>query len=233
MNCNDFKKHMLCTPRDMTEAILSHKSTCPDCYQFSLETLVFEDKMEDAFLVMPPVGFSETVMEKSLSAQSSHKMQRISYAMAASVFFMVGLIFLTNMTLSKPITIEQMVLTHIEKEPFALTATMALTDKDVTGTLASLGITMGSDFPKIRFLKRCIVGDELVAHMIIEGKNGPVTVLIMPNESITHAKNLHSEQLEGIVVPFQQGGSIAVVGFMGEPIKNLAVKAQAVFGLES
>ena len=76
------------------------------------------------------------------------------------------------------------------------------------------------------------VGKELVAHFVIEGEKGPVTVLVMPDESIQDTMYVDSKQLRGIVLPLAKNqGSIAVVGYLGESIKKIANKAVDSFEL--
>jgi hypothetical protein len=55
-----------------------------------------------------------------------------------------------------------------------------------------------------------------VAHFVVQGEQGPVTVLLLPNEKVNGPERVDEDGFVGTIVPLQIGGSIAVVGEPGE-----------------
>jgi Protein of unknown function (DUF3379) len=230
MNCEEFQKEVMSQPNDLRESILTHSKDCTGCAEFIVEFGVFEGHVHDALQVPIPPSIQEKFIADNIRYRANNRLRKVSYALAASVMFMIGVALFVNLN-SLP-KLEYMIVEHIEKEPFTLTNLMNPSSAEVKSTLASLGIQMQGSVGNIRVLKKCYLGEQLVAHFVVDGQNGPVTLLVMPNESTHTNRQIESAQLQGVILPFAKQGSIAVVGYKGEPIDTLASQAQSVFNLE-
>lgn len=230
MKCDEFKRQIMSLPNETSDDVDEHKHDCPECAKFVEQIGVFDLQVQDALQVPIPAFINDEFIKETIAHKITNKYRKISYAFAASLMFVIGIALFVN--LSSVPKLEHMVIAHIEKEPFTLTTDMHPSDSDVKSTLASLGIDMNGSVGTIRFLKRCYLGEELVAHFVIEGQQGPVTVLLMPNESIKGPMHVDSSQLQGVIEPLNQGSSIAVVGYIGEPIKPIIEKAKQAFNID-
>jgi hypothetical protein len=77
---------------------------------------------------------------------------------------------------------------------------------------------------KVTYVKLCPFRGEMVAHFALSGKNGPVTVLLLPNEQVSEPMVVDEEGFQGTIAPLSIGGSIAVVGEPGEDIQDIQTR---------
>jgi len=71
--------------------------------------------------------------------------------------------------------------------------------------------TMNHDAGLITYAQSCIINGKEVPHLVIQGKNGPVTVLLMPDEMVDGAVKIEGESINGVILPVGNG-SIAIIG---------------------
>jgi hypothetical protein len=70
---------------------------------------------------------------------------------------------------------------------------------------------------KVTFAKDCWVAKQMAFHMIMQGKNGAVTVMMIPGKDQHDEFNISDAQYSGLVTP-TDGGYLVVVGNKQEPI---------------
>ncbi len=56
------------------------------------------------------------------------------------------------------------------------------------------------------------------AHIVLQGKKGPVTVLIMPAEEVTARRRISDQRFHGVIIPAPRG-SYAIVGEHDEALE--------------
>lgn len=94
----------------------------------------------------------------------------------------------------------------------------ALLDDVLAGQVAIDLAALGA----VSYARSCLVGRRWIPHLVVQGQQGPVMLLLMPERSLTSPipLELPAENLEGRLVP-HGGGSIAVLGEDGEPLQKL------------
>ena len=70
---------------------------------------------------------------------------------------------------------------------------------------------MNHDAGLITYAQTCVINGKKVPHLVIQGKNGPVTVLLMPDETVETAVEIEGESINGVILPVGNG-SIAIIG---------------------
>jgi hypothetical protein len=113
------------------------------------------------------------------------------------------------------------IVAHIHHEPGAVSVPVvsergAIATADVEAVLRAAGAGMAPLKPIVRYAKLCPFRGEMVAHFVVQGEQGPVTVLLLPNEKVNGPERVDEDGFVGTIVPLQIGGSIAVVGEPGE-----------------
>lgn len=225
MKCEECKNHLLTSVQEMPEPAHSHIQDCPECHEYYDQISQLEQSMQDAVQVAIPMDLSESIFK----CQKRKRFMRLPTYLGAVATTVVIAFFAYIVLFSAP-TIDRMILAHVEKEPFTLTTIQNPSMHDINMTLATMDIEMQKPV-KVRFLKRCLVNDKLIAHMVIEGEKGPVTVLLMPNETLSKESYFTDVQLDGFVTPVGNRGSIAVVGFKGEPVEAISKQMMDSFSL--
>jgi hypothetical protein len=103
------------------------------------------------------------------------------------------------------------VLRHLEHEPEAFEAVLRPMDRArVDGVLAAHRVSIAETTP-IVYAQTCIVDGKRMAHLVVRGPSGAVTVMLLPGERLADTETLEAGGLFGRIVP-TSGGSVAIVG---------------------
>lgn len=70
---------------------------------------------------------------------------------------------------------------------------------------------MDHDVGLITYAMSCVINGRRVPHLVIQGNNGPVTLILLPDEAIHTSIPLSGENVHGVLLPVGSG-SIAVIG---------------------
>jgi hypothetical protein len=106
------------------------------------------------------------------------------------------------------------VVAHIHHEPDAIrvqvaSAGSALPTADVEAVVLAGGAHLEHLQPMVRYARLCPFRGETVAHLVVQGEAGPVTVPV------------DEDGFVGTIAPLESGGSIAVIGEPGESLTEI------------
>lgn len=113
------------------------------------------------------------------------------------------------------------VVAHIHHEPLAIEVPVmpteaAVPEAELATVLREAGANLEPMRPVVRYAKLCPFRGEMVAHFVVQGASGPVTVLLLPGEQVGQPLPIDEDGFIGTIAPLAIGGSIAVVGNQGE-----------------
>jgi hypothetical protein len=113
------------------------------------------------------------------------------------------------------------VLGHVDHEPYAMRVTgEAVTDKRLHNVVTADIAEMDHGAGLITYAQTCVINGHDVPHLVIQGREGPVMVLLMPEEMVDAAVELSGEHVNGVILPVGSG-SIAIVGGRTEQLENI------------
>jgi hypothetical protein len=91
----------------------------------------------------------------------------------------------------------------------------------------ALGNIIGSDVSAIEtggslvtYARSCVINNKTVPHLVIQGKDGPVTLILMPEEAVDAAIPLSREHVHGVIMPVG-GGSVAIIGERADQLNEI------------
>lgn len=156
-------------------------------------------------------------------------MRRLRWAaMAASVLLAVGVTIKLMQDYGYISTgdLGRDVVAHIHHEPAAIRvpvvrAQNAVPEASIESVLQAAGARLEGLQPMVRYARLCPFRGEMVAHFVVQGDAGPVTVLLLPDEEVGRPLTVDEDGFVGTVVPLEAGGSIAVVGQQGETLDEI------------
>ncbi len=124
------------------------------------------------------------------------------------------------------------VVAHIHHEPGAVRIPVvskgdAVAAAEVSAIVLAGGARIEHMQPMVRYAKLCPFRGEQVAHLVVQGEAGPVTVLLLPHEEVDGPVAVDEDGFVGTIVPLDIGGSIAVVGQTGEPLGEIQSEVAA------
>ncbi len=121
-------------------------------------------------------------------------------------------------------TLAEQVVAHLDYEPRALTVTdVVVSDQRLYSVVRPAIATLDRELGLITYVMSCKINGREVPHLVIQGKKGPVTILLMPDEMVDMPIRLEGKSIEGVILPVGDG-SIAIIGERGERIDELKTR---------
>lgn len=146
------------------------------------------------------------------------------FAMAATV---VAAAVLSVWVLSSSVEYDSLaeeVLAHVDHEPAAFRrADTPVSDERLRRVVPANLATVDHGAGMITYAQSCVINGRNVPHLVIQGKRGPVMILLMPEEEVAEAIDVQGEHINGVILPVGQG-SIAIVGQRDESLDNIKKK---------
>jgi len=223
MNCEDYKQAIGADPN--FDGGAEHLIGCESCQAYRREMQALDAKIGRALaldvpeLNMPELPEIETEKVVSLESRRS-SMTPVWYAAAATVLIAAFIGFRIGGDSGYDSLAEE-VLAHVAHEPAALVpsnvpVTDAKLSKVVPANIAELDHSAGL----ITFAETCPISGYDAPHLVIQGKRGPITIMLLPNERIEEAITLNDENSHGVILPVGDG-SIAIVGAREEQLEDV------------
>jgi hypothetical protein len=185
----------------------------------------FEALLEKALRIpVPPAPVQDAPRQPAVETP----VQRRPYAwfaLAASVLLAAGLWMSLGPNIGpapadRVAALPADLMAHVHHEPKALLAGNPPVDPvRVEQVFERAGVRRGGDIGTVTYIKLCPFRGHEVAHFAVQGKAGPVTVMLLPDEHVTRAMTVREEGFEGTILPLPIGGSMAVVGQTGEDLE--------------
>jgi hypothetical protein len=228
MNCDDYKQAIGADPSFDEGA--GHLSECRSCQEYRRDMQALDLTIGRALaldvpeLVMPSLDDVDTGNVVALEPRRRVAM-KTWYSVAATVALAVFIGF-RYMPDNGPayVSLADEVLAHVMHEPMALRVTDQKVSDDhlhevVPGSIAEMDHSAGL----ITFAETCPIRGYDVPHLVIQGKHGPITIMLMPNQKISEAISLNDENSHGVILPVGDG-SIAIVGSRGEKLEDVQMQ---------
>lgn len=218
IDCKQFQKQFSATPEVIDRPFSEHLENCTECAEFARQIRELQQRLYAAMEVRVPVSLHPK-LKRIPTERRKQSLRRLSLgisALAASVLLAIGLVHFRPVQLPAQTKLEQVVYQHIAREPEALTAVFPVKQALVTSTLKDFGVEVSdSEFGEIMHVTLCPIGDTHGLHLVVQGKQGPVTLLFMPTKSIQVRTPFAQGHFTGYIEPAAVG-LVAIVGEKGE-----------------
>ena len=114
------------------------------------------------------------------------------------------------------------IIAHIHHEPKALVVTArTVSEAELAGVLQRGRASLAGPVGQVSYAKLCPFRGQMVAHFVVQGERGPVTVMLLPDEDVAAATSIDEGGFKGTVVPIEGGGSVAIVGQPDEDLEEI------------
>ena len=224
MNCEEYRQALGENPH--FDGGAGHIADCAECRDYRQSMLALDATIKAALespvpeLSMPELPEIDTGQVVSLD--SRRRFAAPAWLAVAASAVLVAIVAV-QMFGSQPQfeTLGAEIVAHLDHEPQALRVTdKAVSDerlgKVIPANIANLDHSGGL----ITYAQSCRINGKLVPHLVIQGENGPVTVLLMPEERIESAEALEGEGINGVLIPVGDG-SIAIIGEKDENLDTI------------
>jgi hypothetical protein len=146
------------------------------------------------------------------------------YALAASVMLGLAIAGAMWIVLPQPALAGEVV-EHVLHEPGSWDGE-AVSAGDVAAVLTAAGVEFDSKLP-IVYAAPCPFRGRRIAHLVVQTASGPMTVMLLPHETVSRRREFSEEGMRGVLLP-AGAGAVAVLARDGDvpaPIAEEIVRA--------
>ncbi len=210
VECDAFREHIEADPANLDAACAEHERGCKPCAAYAVRVRSAERRIATA------LRFDVERLRRPAAAATVRRFPGRGWRVAASfVVAGVALWIASRFVPSHdPAALAAAVEAHWSHEP----ESWIRTSTPVAGTVleAALGDDARIDLERLNvvsYARSCLVNGRWVPHLVVQGRAGPVMVLLLANERVAEdiPLALPQEGLRGVIVPLD-AGSIAILG---------------------
>jgi len=220
MNCLEFRRRVAAEPDLASDGLREHIRHCAACRQFRDELLELDCRLRSALLTPVADDLAARILLAQSTLSRRRQQRRRWLALAASVLLVTSLaVFFTSHETARPL--DEIVVAHIEAEVAHLSERRDVPMTQLQHVLARVGQHLHGDIGPVNYAGVCPIGRHEGAHLVVDGRQGPVTVLILPETRVVERRVIERDGWHGLILPARQG-SMAIVGKPGEELEAVA-----------
>lgn len=228
MDCLEFRRQCATEPTRKGAALLAHESECAACLAFARETAALDKRIMRAMQVPLPASLQNFSVDDSASPAPTSRVQRAQktwrsvttggwLALAASIVA-AALVSIGVWRAATPESLGSELVAHVRHEPMSLLPVAEpVTAAGINLVLRRTGARVEAPLGTVSYIRSCPFRNKEVAHVVIEGSTGPVTLLLLPHVSVATATAFEEDGFKGTIVPVGKG-SVAIIGSETEPL---------------
>ena len=229
MNCMEFRRILLTDPGVEDPAFASHRRDCRDCAEAVAHSAHFERRLREAVHVDVPENLASRILLKQsfqASAEPPWWRTRRTFALAASMLLMVGLVTLALSAHLQQRRLSEEFVALVNGAPYALTASKVISSGDISAALGPAGLDLDGSIGDVTFAGRCLVRGKISGHIVVQGDTAPVTVFLIKEQLVSNRAAIRTDHYSGVVLP-QGSGTIVLVSSPGEALENLETRVRS------
>jgi hypothetical protein len=171
-------------------------------------------------LRMPELPDIESGKVSVLPARK-RSMKPLWFAVAATVVLAASISLRMSGMFTTYESLAEEVLAHLDHEPAALRITdVAVSDEQLLRAVPATLAVFNRDDSLVTYAQPCVINGNTAPHLVIQGRYGPVTIILMPEEKVAEATPLDGDNVKGVILPVGDG-SIAIVGNREEELEPI------------
>lgn len=212
MNCLEFRRHILADPRRPGAGERAHAAECPACADFLDKQRDLDARLFEAMQVTPPDGLADRI----LVARGLRK-RRWIWPVAASLMLTGALVALWPRLGADELGREA--IAHVAHEPQAFTASYSVPDDALATMLADQGVNLVRAVGRITYSTLCPVGSHTARHIVVRTAEGPVTLLLMPDDRQARQRAVtQADGMAALTIPAARGTITIVAGSVDQAL---------------
>lgn len=175
---------------------------------------------------LPPIdsGASENVVDLHAGRPGKATLPTwigLAAGLATALFF--GTRFITP-DVATP-SLARQVIAHMDLEQESRQVTSVAVSEQALRNVIGSDISTIDTGILVTYARSCVINNKTVPHLVIQGEDGPVTLILMSEETVDAAIPLSGEKVHGVIVPVGSG-SVAVIGEHAEQLNEIDAIAQ-------
>lgn len=241
MNCQHATMLIGADPYTSSPELTEHLQSCPHCAEFHREMLGLEANIRRALEVAPPsipatkssgsvASFKDARRAAAAAGTRARPALWRGWALAASlVVAVIGVMWL----LRPGDSLAHDLVAHVQGEPNSWVSTQVVDVRALEELLHKAGVTGSSlTSQQVTYAQYCLFRGHFVPHLVLRTSQGPVTVMVLPDEHVGGRETFHESGYAGVIVPAPHG-SLAVLSRGAASIDGLAQQTWFTVGKRS
>ena len=223
MNCDEYREAIAADPT--FDGGAGHLGECAACQAYRAEMQALDELVGRALrLDVPPLTVPELpeIYTGSVVALPRRRLTSPTWIAIAATVVIAALLGIRM--LGSGIEYESLadeIIAHLDHEPYALRVTdVAVSDARLASVVPADVAELDHNAGLITYAQTCVINGRKVPHLVIQGERGPVTILLMPEETVAAPQELSGESINGVILPVGDG-SIAILGERDERLDRI------------
>jgi hypothetical protein len=233
MNCEQYRKAITADPSENFDGGMAHAAGCELCSRYRADLRSLDERIACALsievpaLKMPVLPPAHEVANKVTDLPQPGFARRFMpapplWAGLAASLIMVAILVVSFPGSERAPSLAEEIIAHMDHEQDSRGVT------SVPVSMRTLGEVVGPDVAAmddsiglITYAMSCIINGRTVPHLVVQGTGGPVTLILLPEETISASIPLSGENVYGVILPVGSG-SVAVIGQREEQQSEIA-----------
>lgn len=224
-NCLEVRRVLGAEPQRRDSAILAHCKVCAACAAYMQDMLALDTRLDRALSIPVPDDLEARIVLDASLKHDRRPRPLTWLALAASLLLAVGISAGVWWEARTELPLAAAVIQHVKNpmESDAIVPGQPLIRKVslVEGVLDKVGVQVRGGLDDVTYARVCPFRGRLVAHLVVRGKDGPVTVLLLPHIHVNKPQHFNEEGFRGVIEP-AGSGSIAILANNPSPMQPMA-----------
>ncbi|MBU6422104.1 MAG: DUF3379 family protein [Gammaproteobacteria bacterium] len=226
VTCLDVRRALGAEPQRRDAWILEHCKTCAQCAVFLQDMTALGTRLERALNIEVPKDLEARIVFRAEFRPVERRRTYSWLAAAAAVVLAIGIGFgVWQYQQNSPAMLGKALVARVMNP----TESAAL-DPDrpvirdasyVTNVLSQAGIGMRGSMDDISYASADSFRGAMVAHLVVRGRDGPVTVFLLPHVHVRAPTHFNEQGFDGVLLP-HGSGSIAIIANNPTPMMPIA-----------
>lgn len=223
MDCEEYRSAIAADPGGSFEGAAGHAAGCEACRAYTAEQRALDERIGRALAIevpelvlpeLPPVAAAGPGQVADFARPRGRRFSTPAWlALAAGVAAM--LVFVVRgpgPEDSYYASLAAEVLAHMDHEESSRrVTTVPVTDATLSGVLDAKVRELDTGEAIVSYAMSCVINGHVVPHLVVQGRTGPITLILMPAENVDTVVPLNGENVHGVILPADTG-SIAIIG---------------------
>ena len=223
MNDLDFRRLIYLNPRKQSKEMLQKQQQDKAARLFSEEMNELEDSLEDCLNIPAPTGLNERILAQYDVVQRRETSRLKTWLSAISALAASVLLAFTLVLTNGPASDEEIsarVMQHVNEELAYLDFTHPFPPESTRAVVNLIGAELSQNLAQVNYAGLCQIHRSTSVHILLRGRVGMVTVLLMPGNPVDRTITLNDDRFQGLIAA-NGPGSIAIIGEKGEAILDV------------
>jgi hypothetical protein len=217
MDCEEYRVAIAADPSESFDGGSAHSESCVACSELKAELRALDGQIGRALTIeVPELRLPELPPVSGRSAGAGDGQRRLAlpgwFGLAAGVGAAIAVAWQALTPDPGSPSLAEQVLLHMDYEQSSRQViSVAVSDARLGEVLESRVSELDTGERIVSYAMSCVINGNTVPHLVVQGRAGPITLILLPEESIDAAIPLSGDSVHGVILP-AGSGSVAIIG---------------------